>query len=117
MKIFTMKRFILILVATFATFTTFAQKRGANNTNLKQSEITLQYTCPMHKEVVSTHQGICAKCNSKLVVDRRGSKQVTASYKCSMHPQVASNEKGKCPVCGQPLEKQDATADSTKVKS
>ena len=77
-----------------------------------KQKVTDTYTCPMHKEVVSTHEGMCAKCKSKLVIDRRGSKQATTGFTCSMHPQVASNEQGKCPICGKPLEQQKAAAKS-----
>lgn len=112
-----MKTIIILLVATFATCATFAQKSKANDTTTKSLVGTVQYSCPMHPEVVSYHEGICAKCRSKLVVERRSSKQGVTVYTCSMHPQVASNEPRKCPICGQPLEKQNSTADSTKAKS
>jgi len=81
-----------------------------------KQEVTDTYTCPMHKEVVSTHEGICAKCSSRLAIDRTGSKQAVKVYTCSMHQQVASNEAGKCPICGMSLKK-NTSVDSTKTKS
>jgi len=61
------------------------------------------YTCPMHQQVISAGPGNCPYCSSKLVVDRRGSKQGTKIYSCSMHPNVTTTEKGKCPICGLEL--------------
>lgn len=69
-----------------------------------KKEVMKLYSCPMHPEVVSNHPGTCAKCSSKLVADRRGSKQGTTVYTCSMHPDVVSDKPGKCPVCRMAME-------------
>lgn len=61
------------------------------------------FTCPMHKEVVNDMAGICAKCGTALVVDRKGSKQGRKTYVCSMHPEVVADKTGKCPKCGMAL--------------
>ncbi len=68
-----------------------------------KKDIMKLYTCPMHPEVVSNHPGTCAKCSSKLVVDRRGTKQAATIYSCSMHPNETSDKPGKCPVCGMEM--------------
>lgn len=111
-----MKTVILLIIASFTGYSSFAQKSRINEPKVKSADITVTYVCPVHRQVVSTHEGICAKCNSKLVVDRRGSKQVANGYTCSMHPQVASNEKGKCPICGTDLERKKDASGNTKAK-
>ncbi len=68
-----------------------------------KKEVMKLYSCPMHPEVVSNHPGTCTKCSSKLVVDRRGSKQASTIYTCSMHPDEVSDKPGKCPVCGMDM--------------
>ncbi|MEJ7680342.1 MAG: heavy metal-binding domain-containing protein [Segetibacter sp.] len=68
-----------------------------------KAEVTHTYTCPMHPNVVSNNPGTCPKCISKLVVDRRGSKQAATVYTCGMHPDVSSATAGKCPICGMEM--------------
>ncbi len=68
-----------------------------------KAEVTHTYTCPMHPDVVSNNPGNCPQCKSKLVVDRRGSKQAATVYTCEMHPDVASATAGKCPICGMQM--------------
>ena len=71
-----------------------------------KKEVMKDYTCPMHKEVVSDMAGTCAKCGTALtVVDRKGSKQGHTTYVCSMHPEVAADKSGKCPKCDMELTK------------
>lgn len=71
---------------------------------LSEKEVAAEaYTCPMHPEVVSGKAGNCPKCSSKLVADRRGSKQGVVVYTCSMHPGVTSDKPGKCSQCGMDL--------------
>lgn len=68
-----------------------------------KAEVTHTYRCPMHPDVVSNNPGKCPQCKSKLVVDRRGSKQAATVYTCGMHPDIASATGGKCPVCGMEM--------------
>ncbi len=68
-----------------------------------KAEVTHSYTCPMHPDVVSSNPSKCPKCSSKLVVDRRGSKQAATVYTCGMHPDVSSATAGKCPICGMEM--------------
>lgn len=82
-------------------------KRGMDLTLSKKeqmkAEVTHTYTCPMHSDVVSNNPGNCPQCKSKLVVDRRGSKQGVTVYTCGMHLDVSSATAGKCPVCGMEM--------------
>jgi len=110
-----MKKITLLAIVLLSTIATFAQKNGGNPH--KEKSTLVLYTCPMHADVITTHDGVCAKCSSKLIVDRRGSKQLVKVYTCSMHEQVVSNEKGKCPICGQPLDKENTSKESTNRKS
>ena len=71
-----------------------------------KKNVMKDFTCPMHKEIVSDMAGTCAKCGTALVVvDRTGSKQGRVTYVCSMHPEVSAGKSGKCPKCGMALKK------------
>jgi hypothetical protein len=88
----------------------------------------IEYTCPMHPEVVSDQPGACPKCGMFLVpretdagsahdhAAMAGSEIPVASephhhahgqpapaYTCPMHPEVTSDEPGSCPKCGMTL--------------
>jgi putative DNA topoisomerase len=107
-----MKTIIMLFVATLATFTTFAQKNKANSPASKShTAIQTSYTCPMHRDVVSNKPGKCPQCQSKLVVDRRGTKQAAIVYTCGMHPDVASDTAGNCPICGMDMVAQKTKKD------
>ena len=96
-----MNTIIIIFIATFATF---AQKSKANvPTSKNGTPIFASYSCPLHPEVVSNHPGTCAKCSSKLVVNRTSSKHGETVYSCSMHPNETSATPGKCPICGMDM--------------
>jgi len=111
-----MKTIIMMLVATFATFASFAQKSKADSGRKNSGTTLVQYTCPMHPELVSANQGNCPYCNAKLVIDRRGTKQGTTIYTCSMHPNITVTKPGKCPICGMDLEVKKPQSDSSKTK-
>ncbi len=83
-----MKTLLIILIASFATFTTFAQK-AKGNIKTPKSTMTIQsnYRCPMHPEVVSNEPGKCSKCNIDLTLSKKEQmkKDVTKDYTCTMH--------------------------------
>jgi putative DNA topoisomerase len=104
-KCFIMKTLIILLVATFATVTTFAQKSKANNTNTKPPAVTVQYSCPMHPDMVSNKPGKCSKCGMDLTLSKKEELKhdVTNTYACPMHQEVVSNHEGICAKCSSKL--------------
>ncbi len=101
-----MKKLLIILIASFATFTTFAQKAKGNVKGPK-STMTIQsnYSCPMHPDVVSNEPGKCIKCNMDLTLSKKEQmkKDVMKDYTCPMHREVVNNEAGICSKCGTAL--------------
>lgn len=95
-----MKKSIMLLMAIAVSFAAFSQKGSAPKADTTQQ---VKYTCSMHPEVVTYKSGNCSKCGSKLVIDRRGSKQATTVYTCAMHPDEVSSKAGKCSKCGMDL--------------
>jgi len=70
---------------------------------VKKEAVSVQYTCPMHPEVISDKPGQCPKCGMDLV-----KKEVAkVEYTCPMHPEVLSDKPGKCPKCGMDLVKKE----------
>jgi hypothetical protein len=97
-----MKKIILIsAMAILAIFTT-ANGNILNQVPIEKTESkAVEYTCPMHPEVISDKPGQCPKCGMDLV-----KKEVTkVEYTCSMHPEVVTDKPGKCPKCGMNLVK------------
>jgi Cu+-exporting ATPase len=62
----------------------------------------VEYTCPMHPEVVQIGPGSCPKCGMALV-PAIPSKPVAAEWTCPMHPEIRSPTPGSCPKCGMTL--------------
>ena len=83
-----------------------------------------QYTCPMHKEVITGKPGNCPKCGMALIpLTKMNEKDIAVvmpvttdnnkiklndtaailQYTCSMHPQIIRDEPGNCPLCGMVL--------------
>lgn len=95
-----MKSFFILLVASFATFTAFAQKAGKTS---PATGVVVQttYTCPMHPEVTSQKPGKCPKCNMDLSASKKEQmkREVTNTYTCPVHTDVVSDHAGKCPKC------------------
>jgi hypothetical protein len=108
-----MKRLVILLLLTMCSTAIFAQTNGQSKQEKQRSTTAkAKYTCPTHPEVVSSKPGTCAKCETKLVVQRQGSKQAQlVTYSCPMHPDVVSNTTGKCPKCGKELEKQKSSGE------
>src|SRR5436189_6459022 len=90
---------ISILIASAMTFAAIA-KVGAIDPNRPtgehehdydhQQEEKQKYTCPMHPEVITDHQGNCPKCGMKLVpIEQR--KRSTSKVRAMESPAVASH--------------------------
>jgi P-type Cu+ transporter len=62
----------------------------------------VEYTCPMHPEVVKIGPGSCPKCGMALVPAMPKSPPA-AEYTCPMHPEIRSDRPGNCPKCGMAL--------------
>ena len=107
-----MKTLIMLIIATFATFPTFAQKAKGNK-KTAGSTITIQsnYRCPMHPAVVSNEPGKCSKCNMDLILSKKEimKKEVMKDYTCPMHKEVISDMAGTCAKCGKALVVVDRT--------
>jgi transcription initiation factor IIE alpha subunit len=99
-----MKLFIMLLIATFTMFTTYAQKKSKSSTFKTDTATQVKYTCEMHPEVVSSKPGKCPKCDMDLTLKKEQRKIEAAKvYTCSMHPEVKSDKPGKCPKCDMDL--------------
>ena len=90
--------------------------------------VRIEYTCPMHPEVVQDEPGSCPKCGMNLVPreaqataeqhhaahqhgDHSGMHHDAAvEYTCPMHPEVVQDEPGSCPKCGMNLVPREAQA-------
>ena len=94
-----------MLIASFATFTTFAQKDKGKITTSKPPMYQSNYSCPMHHDVVSNKPGKCTKCNMDLTISKKEQmkKDAMKIYTCPMHTEIVSNKSGKCPVCNSNL--------------
>ena len=74
----------------------------------------VEYTCPMHPEVVQDEPGSCPKCGMDLVPrdapaessheHHHMAHDEPVEYTCPMHPEVVQHEPGSCPKCGMDLE-------------
>jgi Cu+-exporting ATPase len=64
----------------------------------------LEYTCPMHTEVVQDHPGSCPKCGMALEPKGVPVQQTRVEYTCPMHPEIVQDHPGACPKCGMALE-------------
>ena len=100
-----MKTIILILVAAFATCSTFAQKSKIKSDSSASISIKQKYTCAMHPEIISDHPGKCPKCKKDLTLSSKEKMkmEVMKIYTCTMHPDGTSDKPGKCPKCGMDL--------------
>ena len=100
-------------------------------------EVRVEYTCPMHPEIIRDAPGDCPKCGMTLVPRETASDGHgghgghdmpqedrpspaghahaghaedaggAGAYTCPMHPEVVSDAPGKCPKCGMFLVKAD----------
>ncbi len=96
-------------------------------------QVRIEYTCPMHPEVVQDEPGSCPKCGMNLVpreaqagaghahMDMQATSShehhdmdhgVAVEYTCPMHPEVVQSKPGSCPECGMNLEPREAQTES-----
>jgi len=96
----------------------------------------VQYTCPMHPEIVQDEPGSCPKCGMTLVPREAGAEPAhthdkamdmpdmqhghehmdhgaVVQYTCPMHPEIVQDEPGSCPKCGMTLVPREAGAEPT----
>ncbi len=64
----------------------------------------LQYTCPMHPEVLSARPSACPKCGMALEPNQVYTPSQTSEYTCPMHLEIVRDKPGACPMCGMALE-------------
>ena len=68
----------------------------------------LEYTCPMHPEIIQDHPGSCPKCG--MALEPKGVPVTTkVQYTCPMHPEIIQDHPGSCPKCGMALEPMTVT--------
>ena len=94
----------------------------SNHLHPVDSVAAVEYTCPMHPEVLQSEPGNCPKCGMFLVPreaateaehEHHDTAQSTAvEYTCPMHPEVVQNEPGKCPKCGMFLVPRETSAET-----
>ena len=94
-----------------------AFSRGAFRTDVSDFDapvlrIRIEYTCPMHPEVVQDEPGSCPKCGMTLVPRETSDTaephhgmghDAPAEYTCPMHPEIVQDQPGSCPKCGMIL--------------
>ncbi len=96
---------------------------------------TVEYTCPMHPEIVRNEPGSCPICGMTLVLRDAPAEPAhtqhedmdmpamqhehehmdhgaTVEYTCPMHPEIVQDEPGSCPICGMTLVPRDAPTES-----
>ena len=69
----------------------------------------LEYTCPMHPEVIQDHPGSCPKCGMALEPKDASAVKTKTEYTCPMHPEIVQDHPGSCPKCGMALEPRTIT--------
>ncbi len=64
----------------------------------------VEWTCPMHPEIVQDHPGSCPKCGMALEPKGVPAATTRIEYTCPMHPEIVQDHPGNCPKCGMALE-------------
>jgi len=79
----------------------------------KASAASVQFTCPMHPEVLSTKPGACPKCGMALEANQVTVPSQSTEYTCPMHPEIVRDKPGACPICGMALEPRTVAINAT----
>jgi len=115
-----------------AAFVAGAFQSEVSDFDAPMLQIRIEYTCPMHPEIVQDEPGSCPRCGMFLVprevqagmlhthTDSHADMQAApphehktpgemdheaaVEYTCPMHPEVVQSEPGSCPKCGMNLE-------------
>ena len=72
----------------------------------------VEYTCPMHPEIIQDHPGSCPKCGMALEPKAPPVAETRIEYTCPMHPEIVQDEPGHCPKCGMALEPRSVTLET-----
>jgi predicted RNA-binding Zn-ribbon protein involved in translation (DUF1610 family) len=102
-----MKKIIILLIAIITTANAFSQNVTSKTQTKQDTAVQVQYTCPMHPEVISNKRGKCPKCGMDLVKVKAKSTTAKVFYTCPMDPDVISDKPGVCPKCGMTLVKKE----------
>ena len=107
----------MLIIASFITFTSFAQKAKANQYNFAattiktgiadislkdqmKNNVTKAYS-NFVQSIATTKARKCPQCGEQIAVNRIGSKQASKVYTCTMHPNMACGKEGPCPICSK----------------
>jgi len=103
------------------TDTHAASTHGPATHPIEDHRAAIEYTCPMHPEVVQSEPGACPKCGMNLEPREIPAEPVhkhqhiahetALEYTCPMHPEVVQSEPGSCPKCGMNLEPREIPAE------
>ncbi len=109
-----------------SAFSRGAFRPGVSDFDAPALQIRIEYTCPMHPEVVQDQPGSCPKCGMTLVpreaqataephhgAHHDTEHDVPAEYTCPMHPEVVQDRSGSCPKCGMNLVPRDIQVEAT----
>ena len=71
----------------------------------------VDYTCPMHPEVLKKGPGNCPSCGMALEPVTVAPPATRTEFTCPMHPEIVREAPGSCPICGMALEPRTVTID------
>lgn len=75
------------------------------------NDTDIEFTCPMHPEIVQIGSGSCPKCGMALEPKSPFTARQKTEYTCPMHPEIVQEELGNCPICGMALESRSIPED------
>lgn len=80
-----MKKTLLAVALLFSMSTvSFAQHDSIPAQQKKSRPKSMKYTCPMHKDVITSKPGTCPKCGMKLVAMKAPKKKTTEKMDTTM---------------------------------